>query len=182
MERTRDCAELAHGSGPERNVFSGDPVTSGDNEKQYRETVYDAMVVALWGGSSSTRPSISPPSRCSADLGGPFCFGTQHPRPGRGVTRLKSDRGRLADNPPRAAQPAARHRRARPDAAAPHTQDADGTAVLLDAVIPPGGPDLGGGGLPHVPWPPVTPSLGGRHPPIPPWPTGAEPAPAGHLR
>ena len=49
MERTRDCAELAHGSGPERNVFSGDPVTSGDNEKQYRETVYDAMVVALSG-------------------------------------------------------------------------------------------------------------------------------------
>ena len=49
MERTRDCAELAHGSGPGRNVFSGDPVTSGDNEKQYRETVYDAMVVALSG-------------------------------------------------------------------------------------------------------------------------------------
>jgi MoxR-like ATPase len=42
-ERTRDSAELAHGSGPELTV----PET--DNEKQYRETVYDAMVVALSG-------------------------------------------------------------------------------------------------------------------------------------
>jgi MoxR-like ATPase len=38
MERTRDSAELADGSG-----------SGGDNEKQYRETVYDAMVVALSG-------------------------------------------------------------------------------------------------------------------------------------
>jgi MoxR-like ATPase len=42
-ERTRDSAELAHGSGPEQLA------SAGDNEKQYRETVYDAMVVALSG-------------------------------------------------------------------------------------------------------------------------------------
>jgi MoxR-like ATPase len=43
MERTRDSVELAddRGSGPELPV--------GYNEKQYRETVYDAMVVALSG-------------------------------------------------------------------------------------------------------------------------------------
>ena len=43
MERTRDSAELADGSG------SGPDVPAGYNEKQYRETVYDAMVVALSG-------------------------------------------------------------------------------------------------------------------------------------
>jgi MoxR-like ATPase len=42
-ERTRDSAELADDSGP------GQGVPAGYNEKQYRETVYDAMVVALSG-------------------------------------------------------------------------------------------------------------------------------------
>jgi MoxR-like ATPase len=43
VERTRDSAQLARASAPEQVV------TPGDNEKQYRETVYDAMVVALSG-------------------------------------------------------------------------------------------------------------------------------------
>jgi MoxR-like ATPase len=43
MERTRDSAHLAGDSDP------GQGVPAGGNEKQYRETVYDAMVVALSG-------------------------------------------------------------------------------------------------------------------------------------
>jgi len=43
MERPRDSVDLPHGTVP------GDNETAGDNEKQYRETVYDAMVVALSG-------------------------------------------------------------------------------------------------------------------------------------
>jgi MoxR-like ATPase len=43
MERTRDSAELAHDTGLR------DGTAPAGNEKQYRETVYDAMVVALSG-------------------------------------------------------------------------------------------------------------------------------------
>ena len=61
MERSRDSVQLADGSGPGPNVASGDEVVPGgevgpgdhvtfaDNEKQYRETIYEAMVVALSG-------------------------------------------------------------------------------------------------------------------------------------
>jgi MoxR-like ATPase len=43
LERTVDSAAPAHASDSERGAHGG------DNEKQYRETVYDAMVVALSG-------------------------------------------------------------------------------------------------------------------------------------
>jgi MoxR-like ATPase len=43
FERTVDCAGSVHGSG------DGQAAGPEDNEKQYRETVYDAMVVALSG-------------------------------------------------------------------------------------------------------------------------------------
>jgi MoxR-like ATPase len=43
LERTRDSAELADDSGSDQDV------PPGYNEKQYRETVYDAMVLALSG-------------------------------------------------------------------------------------------------------------------------------------
>ena len=49
MERAVDSAELAQDSGPEQAVTAGDNENAGDNEKQYRETIYDAMVVALSG-------------------------------------------------------------------------------------------------------------------------------------
>jgi MoxR-like ATPase len=48
MERSRDSVEPAHVRGPGQDVPAGNPA-SADNEKQYRETVYDAMVVALSG-------------------------------------------------------------------------------------------------------------------------------------
>ena len=49
MERAVDSAELAQDSGPEQAVTAWDNENAGDNEKQYRETIYDAMVVALSG-------------------------------------------------------------------------------------------------------------------------------------
>ena len=72
-------------------------------------------------GADLPRRDRRPHSRAGAqaDLGGPL-----HPRPGRGGPRLKSDRGRLADQPPGQAAPARSFARAQ--AAAAQAQDADG--------------------------------------------------------
>ena len=92
MERTRDSVELAHGSGP------GQAVTDGDNEKQYRETVYDAMVVALSGRIFLDETVDLTPEQVLRQIWEDHFILD----PADGGARLKSDRGRLADHPPRA--------------------------------------------------------------------------------
>ena len=128
LERTVDSAGPADDSDAERGA------PRGDNEKQYRETVYDAMVVALSGRIFLDETvDLTPEQVLQADLGGPL-----HPRPGRGGPRLKSDRGRLADQPPGQAAPRAIPSRAlKPLRRKPKTLTEE--PVLLD-VSPTAGP------------------------------------------